>query len=150
MSANENGFEYRGRFYRWHVSDIGKDLMLIDRIAQMPVREFMELVVDAEESERTPVLLTLIATSLRCGHPDWSVDRIFRTVMNLSLGEDVSFVYAASEDEDEEVDEALPPSGSTPTEPPSSEPGSSRSNGSSSPSTLPASTTSKTSSATRA
>lgn len=101
----QNGFELAGEFYLWHVSDIGKDLMLIDRIAGMPITEFFETVEDNFDRERAPILLALIATSIRHGHPDWSVERIARTVMNLNLSE-VEFI-----DVDAEEEMLPPPSG---------------------------------------
>jgi hypothetical protein len=99
----EDGFEYDGTFYRWHVSDMGKDLMLIDRFSNMPLHEFFEVVDDGFDRGRAPILLTLIATSIRFGQPDWSVERIVRTVQNLSLG-DIVFI-----DGDEEAAPELPP-----------------------------------------
>jgi hypothetical protein len=98
-----DGFEYDGTFYRWHVSDMGKDLMLIDRFSNLPLHEFFELVDDGVDRGRAPILLTLIATSIRFGRPDWSIERIVRTVQNLSLS-DVTFIEPDEEDEPE-----LPP-----------------------------------------
>lgn len=100
------GFEFEGRFYTLHVSDIGKDLMLIDRISQMPMRDFYAAADDAFERGRGPVILTLIATSLRNGNPDWTVERIYRKVMDLSLGDDVVFIAPENADEEEEEQES--------------------------------------------
>jgi hypothetical protein len=100
-----DGFEYGGTFYRWHVSDMGKDLMLIDRFSNMPLHEFFEIVDDGFDRGRAPILLTLIATSIRHGHPEWSVERVIRTVQNLSLSE-ITFIEP---DEEEEVEPELPP-----------------------------------------
>lgn len=102
----DDGFEWNGRFYRWHLTDRGKDLLLIDRIAQMPVDEFFELVEDEFDRTRTPVLLAMIATSIRHGHPQWSYQRIERIVLNLSLSEDIVFIEG-----DAEEDDAGPPDG---------------------------------------
>lgn len=121
-----SGFEWNGRFYRWSVTDLGKDLMLIDRIAQMPPTAFMDMIGDVDEAERTPVILALVATSLRLGHPEWSVDRIYRTVMGISLGGDLTFVSAGEGDADPPPEAASQPP---------SEAGKSPSNGSSQPST---------------
>lgn len=85
--VRDDGFEYRGTFYRWAVGDTGKDLMLIDRFAGVPVADFFEMVDDEAERGRAPILLTMIATSLRQGHPEWSPERIIRTVMDLRLSE---------------------------------------------------------------
>jgi hypothetical protein len=140
----EDGFEYQGRFYRWHCSDLGKDLMLIDRISGMPVTEFFETIEDEFDRERAPVLLALIATSIRFGHPDWSVERIHRAVMNLNLSE-IAFIDA---DEEEAPELPLPAGGETP--PWNGEPSNSPPDGSSSSSTPEESSSSPTSSATRA
>jgi hypothetical protein len=99
-----DGFEYDGTFYSWKVSDMGKDLMLIDRFSGLPLHEFFEVVDDNFDRGRAPILLTLIATSIRAGHPDWSVERIIRTVQNLSLS-GVTFL----EPDDEEAAVELPP-----------------------------------------
>ena len=137
-----DGFEYDGRFYRWHVSDMGKDLMLIDRFAGMSVLDFFEVVDDEDERARGPILLTLIATSIRHGNPNWSVERVTRTVMNLSLSE-VEFVGG-----DEEEGEADPPGLEPADQPaPTDEHSRSQLNGSSSSSTREESETSKRSSA---
>jgi hypothetical protein len=140
---NEDGFEYQGTFYRYHCSDMGKDLMLIDRFAGLPITDFFALIEDDFERGRAPILLALIATSIRNGHPDWSVERIVRTVLDLNLSE-IKFVEA----EQEEVTLPLPASREAPPE--TSEPWPSPSNGSSSSSIPPASSTSETSSATPA
>lgn len=97
MSDEEQqGFEFEGRFYRFHFSDIGKDLILVDRIAMLPIQEFVAQVSDAFDSGRSPILLALIATSLRAGNPDWPLERVYRTVMELSLGE-VKMVFPQEE-----------------------------------------------------
>lgn len=84
---SEAGFEYDGEFYRWSISTIGKDLMLIERFARMPLPEFYELVDDGFDLGRPSLLLTMVATSIRAGHPDWTVERIARTVEGLNLGD---------------------------------------------------------------
>ena len=123
-----DGFELDGTFYRWHVSDIGKDLMLIDRFAGLPIQEFFDVVDDDHERGRGPILLTLIATSIRNGHPDWSVERITRLVLGLSLS-DVVFVNGDLE----EQDPTLPPPGPPgPAPPANGDSSSSTPNGSSS------------------
>lgn len=112
MDAKENapmeeGFEYEGHFYRWRVSDVGKDLMLIDYFAKMPIQDFFEVVDDALERGRAPILLALMATSIRAEHPDRSVERIQRMVMDIPLG-DVAFVGG---DEDVGIAKDIPMSG---------------------------------------
>jgi hypothetical protein len=92
MSANETerregGFELDGRFYPWRFSEMGKDLMLIDRIAGMGLVEFSEATENGLGELRAGILLTLIATSLRAGNPEWSVERIVRTVEDLNLSD---------------------------------------------------------------
>lgn len=106
ISSTEAGFEYDGRFYSWHVSDLGKDLMLIDRLTGLSITEFFAIVDDDEqEGFRGPVLLALVATSLRHGHPDWSVERIVRVVLALHLSE-INFV---STDDGDETQGVVPP-----------------------------------------
>ena len=107
----EAGFEYDGEFYPWTVSDGAKDLMLIDRFTGMPVTDFFEAVEDDVDRGRAPVLLALIATSMRGKHPDRSVERLARTVEGLSLSA-VQFI-----DGDEPEDDANPPDVTDETEP---------------------------------
>lgn len=95
---DEDGFEYRGVFYRWHLGDTGKDLMLIDAFAKMPPTDFFALIEDEFDRGRVPVLLTMIATSIRHKHPEWTVERITRTVMDMSLG-DVAFIDGDREED---------------------------------------------------
>jgi hypothetical protein len=102
--TREDGFELEGRFFRWHVTDTGKDLMLIDRFSGMPVQEFFETIEDSFDRGRAPILLALIATSIRNAFPDRSVERIVRQVMNLSIS-DVTFV----EGDEEEAPAGSPP-----------------------------------------
>lgn len=106
MAEMEEGFEYQGVFYRWRVSDVGKDLRLIDHFTKMPIQEFFEVVEDAIDRGRAPVMLALIATSMRAMHPDRSVERIIRTVDDLSLS-DVEFI-GGDEDAGIAPDVAIP------------------------------------------
>lgn len=101
--VDDTGFEYKGRFYPWKVTDIGKDLMLIDRFTGMAIADFFDTIDDENERGRGPILLALIATSLRAGNPSWSVQRIVGAVEALSLS-DVEFVNPESE-----APEAVPP-----------------------------------------
>jgi hypothetical protein len=137
LRPRDDGFEYQGTFYRWHVSDMGKDLMLIDRFSGLPVTDFFEVIDDEHERTRGPILLTLIATSIRNGHPEWSVERIVRTVMNLNLS-DVEFISA----DEEEPMHPLPEPASAET--PGDESSRSLSDDSSLPSTQAASSSSET------
>jgi hypothetical protein len=132
----EDGFELAGRFYRWHVTDMGKDLMLIDRFSGLPITEFFAQIDDQFDRGRAPILLTLIATSVRHGNPDWSVARIERTVLNLNLS-DVTFV-----DADQEPAENPPPASADET--PTGDTSRSPSTGSSASSTPPDDSTSET------
>lgn len=100
---NEDGFEYQGVFYPWHVSDVGKDLRLIDHFTEMPIAEFFTSVQDSFDNGRGPILLALIATSIRHLRPDWSVERICRMVDGLALS-DVEFI-----DGGDKEGEDLPP-----------------------------------------
>jgi hypothetical protein len=97
----------------------------------MPVADFFETIEDEFDRGRAPILLALIATSMRNVHPDWSVQRLVRRVENLNLSE-VTFID--SDAEEQPVPPADAPEGATSDEP---------SNGSSSPSTPPASSTPK-------
>lgn len=122
---DQDGFEFEGVFYAWHVSDMGKDLRLIDHFTGMPVSDFFEAVRDSFDGGRGPVLLALIATSIRHARPDWSVERVARLVDGLSLS-DVVFLDAGNE----EGDGAPPPSaGDEPASRPESSPTSSPSVG---------------------
>jgi hypothetical protein len=130
IDRRDDGFELEGTFYRWHVTDTGKDLMLIDRFTGMPVADFFETIEDSFDRGRAPVLLALMATSMRAKHPDWSVERIARVVQGVSLG-DVTFV-----DSDAEA-QPIPPAEGGQTPPASTE----QSDGSSSSSTPPETST---------
>jgi hypothetical protein len=136
---NQNGFELDGEFYTWHLSDLGKDLMLIDRISGMSVGDFYELIEDPVAQDRAPVMLTLIATSIRHRHHDWSVERIYRRVMEMSIA-DVQMVRGDSKEDTRPLLSAAPE-----TPPPSGEPGRSPNSDSSPPSTPAVNGTSQTS-----
>jgi hypothetical protein len=125
IDRHEDGFEIEGEFFRWAVTDQGKDLLLIDRFTKMPVAEFFELIEDSFDRGRAPIVLALIATSIRGGHPDWSIERIVRLVENTPLSE-IAFI-----DSDAEAQQ-VPPAEGGPEPPTSDEP----SNGSS-PSSTP-------------
>lgn len=106
---NEDGFEYKlpgddaATFFRWSVTDGGKDMLLIDRFTGMPVHEFFSTIEDQFDRGRAPILLALIATSIRAQFPEWTPERIVRVVQNLNLS-DVEFI-----DADTEEAEAGPP-----------------------------------------
>jgi hypothetical protein len=102
----EDGFEYDGTFYRWHISDVGKDLMLIDRFSGMAIDDFFAVIDDDHERTRAPILLSLIACSIRHEHPDWTIERITRMVMQLQLSA-VTFIAG---DEGDVADSPLPES----------------------------------------
>ncbi len=120
---DQDGFEYKipgeeeATFFAWTVSDGGKDLMLIDYFTHLPIHEFFALIDDEFDQSRAPVLLAMMATSIRAKHPDWTPERIERTVQNLKLSE-VEMITAEA-DEAPRVD---PPVEEEPTgEKPSSE-----------------------------
>lgn len=97
---SEEGFDYKGVFYPLSISSIGKDLMLIDRVSGgIPLPEFMDLLDDDIGRGRSPVQLTLIATSIRKANPDWSVERIVRIIEDLDMGADVHWINANEEAE---------------------------------------------------
>ncbi len=104
--AGNGGFEIDGAFYEWSVTDKVSDLRLIDLVTSgMPVPEFFQAVDDEHERQRGPIVSAMIATSIRAARPDWSVERIFRMVDGVSLGE-VVFVEGESE-----AEEVPPPEG---------------------------------------
>jgi hypothetical protein len=107
-TEREDGFEFDGAFYRFHVSDIGKDLLLIDRFTGLPPHEFFEAVESRSifDLMRAPMLLALVSTSLRAAHPDWSVERIHRLVSEKPFGE-IEWIFG---DEEEGVAVDGPPS----------------------------------------
>ena len=71
--------------------------MLIDRFTGMPLHEFFSIVEDSFDRSRGPILLALIATSIRAKNPDWTPERIVRTVQNLNLS-DVVFIDAEQDE----------------------------------------------------
>src|SRR5262245_58248873 len=95
----EGGFEHDGRFYPWRFSELGKDLMLVDRIAGVSIFEFGDAAGGGFGQMRPAVFLTLIATSLRAGNPDWSVERIVRLVEQLDVFKDMILVGGEEEPE---------------------------------------------------
>lgn len=122
------GFELGGEYYPLAAHDTGKDLMLIDRVTGgMSLFDFRDAITDAEQWQRGPILLTLIACSVRAAHPDWTVERILRLVQDLNLS-DVEFIAT-----DEEEPDPLP----VPTSDTNDGSSKSPSNGSSSSLTLP-------------
>jgi hypothetical protein len=129
----ESGFEYQGTFYPWRFGSLGKDLILVDRITGMGINEFYEAVDDPAQRSRTPIYLAMIATSVRAGHPDWSVERIERLILDMDLAD----VAQVDGDEDEEQPAPLP-------EPTADESNKSQSNGFSRSSTPPDSSASET------
>lgn len=98
-TEREDGFDFRGRFYRFHVSDVGKDLLLIDRFTGLPPHEFFEAVESRSifEMMRAPMLLALVATSLRAEHQDWSVERIVRIVSDEPFG-NIEWIFGDEEE----------------------------------------------------
>jgi len=114
------GFEFRGRFYPWSITDMGKDLMLIDRFTGMSIADYFDVLDDDAARSRGPILLALIATALRAGNPSWSVQRIVGTVENLSLS-DVEFIGETADDAEESplaVPPTPPPNGTSTTSKP--------------------------------
>jgi len=86
------GFRLADEAYDWFVSDRGVDLILIDRVTEMPVQAFFRELEASQDDMRGPLLLALIATSIRHKHPDWSTGRIVRIVMELSLDNDLEII----------------------------------------------------------
>jgi hypothetical protein len=96
----EAGFEFAGEFYPWSVSDGAKDLILIDRFTGMPVTDFFAAIEDDVDRGRAPILLALMATSMRAKHPDRSPERIGRAVEGLSLSQ-VEFIDGDEQEGDD-------------------------------------------------
>lgn len=120
IERKEGGFELDGEgvFYPWRFSDNAKDLMLVDMIAEMPAPEFAAAIEDGFDRSRTPILLTVVATSIRAGNPDWSVQRIYRKVMNLNLSQ---IVFIDADAEEQQVPPAEAPGGASTGAPSASE-----------------------------
>ncbi len=100
---DQDGFEYKipgeeeATFFAWTVSDGGKDLMLIDHFTHLPIYEFFTLIDDEFDRSRAPILLAMMATSIRAKHTDWTPERIIRTVQNLQISE-VTMVDAEADE----------------------------------------------------
>jgi len=110
----EDGFEYKlpgdeeATFFRWARGYGAKDLMLIDRVTGgMPIAEFDETIREGSLA-RGPVMLAVMATSIRAKFPDWTVERIMKAVMGIDIVQDVEFVGG---EEDEEPTAVPPASG---------------------------------------
>ena len=109
----QSGFEFQNRFVELTSSDVGKDLMLIDRITGMGIDEFNTHLSD--DDIRGSVMLALIATSIRAAFPDWSVERIYREVTNMRIGE-LTFIGKDA------GDDAVPPPSENDNEPEAAKP----------------------------
>lgn len=116
-----DGFEFGGVFYPFKLSDSAKDLQLIDRLTGMAVDEFFEVASDG--ASRGPLLLALVATSIRAANPTWSVERIMGLVNGI---ESVDQEIVLIEGEEQVEGDAVPPAegGTAPpeTSPPSDSP----------------------------
>ncbi len=99
------GFEFSGEFFDLTVNfDNGKDLILIDRLTRMPVDEFQEAVQDGVSIGRGPVMMAVLATSIRAKHPNWTIERILSMVIS-----DLSELVFIGATEEEESDADGPP-----------------------------------------
>lgn len=88
----EAGFWIKDDFYPWTLNDGVKDLILLDRVTGgMPTGEFFAAVRDEDERGRGPVLIGMMALSVRATHPEWSVNKIERFFDALDLN-DVEYV----------------------------------------------------------
>mgnify|MGYP001210634254 CR=1 FL=1 len=99
--VQQAGFEIKGEFFPWHLTDKIKDLQLIDHFAQMPPADFFSSVEDDFDRSRTPILTAMMATSIRHGRQAWSMARVIRMVEDLAMSE-VTFVEGEEEEDDEE------------------------------------------------
>lgn len=83
----EDGFEYKlpgeeqATFFKWNLNlESTPHMRLIDHFAGVPLHVFAENLDDDLEKQRIPVLLSVIATSIESKYPEWSFDRVVRTV----------------------------------------------------------------------
>ena len=83
----EDGFEYKlpgddqATFFKWSLNlESTPHMRLIDHFAGVPLHVFAEHLDDDLEKQRIPVLLSVIATSIEAKFPDWSLERVIRTV----------------------------------------------------------------------
>jgi len=75
-----------GDVIEWNIGDGVKDLILIDKVTMgMPTAEFYGAIRDAEQRGRGPVLLGMLALSVRAAHPDWSLRVIEDMIMNMDF-----------------------------------------------------------------
>lgn len=116
---DQAGFELEGEFYPLTFNaDNGKDLILIDRITAMPTEEFVDAIRDGVSIGRGPIMLAVLATSIRARHPDWSIERIVRMVQ-ADLAE---LKFIGGEAEDDEIPPAEAASAATTNDAPSTSP----------------------------
>lgn len=88
-----------------------KELKIIDRCTSMPLDEFAAALDDPVQRGRGPIMLAMIALSIRSKYPDWTVERIMRLVDDL----DELPEFVAGDEEDADPD-PLPQSATEPGE----------------------------------
>ena len=93
---SESGFDYDGEFYPMNFTAGAKDMLLIERITNMPIDEFQQAAMSGQN--RPSILLGLLATSVRAKHPDWSVERIYSLVMDV---DDISEIHTITGEDSE-------------------------------------------------
>ena len=83
----EDGFEYKlpgdteATFFKWSLNlESTPHMRLIDHFAGVPLHVFAENLDDDLEKQRIPVLLSVIATSIETKYPEWTFERVVRTV----------------------------------------------------------------------
>ena len=83
----EDGFEYKlpgeneATFFKWNLNlESTPHMRLIDHFAGVPIHVFAENLDDDLEKQRIPVLLSVIATSIESKYPEWTFERVVRTV----------------------------------------------------------------------
>ena len=68
-------------FIPFALSTMGaKEMKIIDRCTAMPLDEFAAALDDPSQRGRGPVMLAMIALSIRAHYPDWTVERIMKLV----------------------------------------------------------------------
>lgn len=103
----EPGFEYAGEFYPWSITTKGKDLQIVDRVADVSIPEFFRILDDPVERERIPIVLALMGTSIRARQPTWGISRIVRLLEEMDLDE-IEFVGDEEDEKKEETDPTPP------------------------------------------
>jgi hypothetical protein len=109
----ESGFELTlpdqsdATFFPWSIGmSSSKDMKLIDRCTAMPLDEFAAAFDDPTQRGRGPIMLAMIALSIKAKYPDWSVERIMRVVDDLEMPA-VAFIDGSDDQGEEDKTDPL-------------------------------------------